>query len=768
VAMLWIMKTTALAAMELGVAAVCGMVLAGTVFGQGSGVGVGAETPKRLIIEHEAYELENGLDVILHVDRSLPQVVVNTWYYVGAKDEPARRSGFAHLFEHLMFMGTDRVPGNQFDVLMETGGGANNASTTLDRTNYFSWGPSNLLPTLLWLDAERLEAVGATMTGEKVRKQQDVVRNEIRQNVENTPYGKAFEYAHRFMFPAGHPYHFNVYGLHDDIEAATAETCRQFFATFYVPSNASLVVAGDFDPKVIKPLIAELFGTLPGGKKAQSVQAKPVELGRVIRTTMVDKVEQPMVMYCYHAPGNYEPGEAELTLATSILTSGASSRLYRRLVLEEQLAVDVSGYYEGAELGSVLRVFVTAKPEADLKVVERIMDEEIAKLAKEGPSEAELSARVREVELGIAQGMQSLLARADRLNEYMYYFGKPDALEEDVARYRGARRAAVASWAGKTMRDDSRLIIWVVPEELKEKYPAGEAMPTWRPEEQEVAGSQEAKGSSFAASARDKRPADLEVGAFEPTKPEVFEVVLDGSNGSQRAKVKLWERSSAPLVSMLLNIEPAGLLVTPGNAGAAALADKMLEEGVLALEGAIAGGASQDGLDGAAWTAAVQGLGARVNFSADHTSFSMRVSGLSSTIAQSSELAARAMYTPRLEEGDFARVKSNHLEELAQGAEDPPTVANRVSAMQFFGMKHPMGWPSVGTEKSAGSVTLESVKKIYGQLLDVDAKNTFYIAGDVSRVKATEMVKRFLELKGASRLTAVKGDRQAWCGANGD
>src|SRR5262245_8057779 len=280
---------------------------------------------------YEKYRLDNGMTVILHVDHRLPIVTINTWYRVGSKDEPRGRSGFAHLFEHLMFMGTQRVPGNDFDVLMENGGGSNNASTSEDRTNYFSQGPASLLPTLLWLDADRLEDLGRTMTQEKLDRQRDIVRNEIRQNVENTPYGRAGELVFRIMFPVGHPYHEAVYGTHQDLEAATIADVKDFFATFYVANNATLVVAGDFDRAQIKPLIAQLFGTLPRGGEVTRRPVPDVGLDRVVRTTVLDRVQLPLVKLTWHSPVAYADGDAELHLLAAILSRGKTSRLYKRL-----------------------------------------------------------------------------------------------------------------------------------------------------------------------------------------------------------------------------------------------------------------------------------------------------------------------------------------------------------------------------------------------------------------------------------------------------
>ena len=212
-------------------------------------------------VQYEKYELPNGMMVILHEDHRLPVATINLWYYVGGKDEVAGKSGFAHLFEHLMFMGTKRVPGGAFDTIMESGGGWNNATTSEDRTNYFSFGPANLLETLLWLDADRLQDLGRNMNQEKLDKQREVVRNERRQSYEDRPYGKAQLRISKLMFPTGHPYHIPVIGTHQDIVAATVDDVKDFFAKYYVPCNASLVVAGDFQPAEIKPAIARLIGS---------------------------------------------------------------------------------------------------------------------------------------------------------------------------------------------------------------------------------------------------------------------------------------------------------------------------------------------------------------------------------------------------------------------------------------------------------------------------------------------------------------------------
>ena len=377
-------------------------------------------------IQYEKYELPNGLTVILHEDHSLPVVAINSWYYVGSKDEAVGRSGFAHLFEHLMFMGTRRVPGGNFDTVMEGGGGWNNATTSEDRTNYYSFGPANLLETLLWLDADRLQDLGGEMTQEKLDKQREVVRNERRQSAENRPYGRAELRLHELMFPPGHPYHISVIGTHEDLVAASVEDVKKFFGRFYVPNNMSLVVAGDFDREQVKPVIEKLFGTLPRGSEPVHRSAEPAGMSGVVRNTMSDNVQFAKVYLAYHSPAFFGPGDAEMDLLAAILSSGISSRLYQKLVYENQLATDVRAYQESMLLGSVFNISATARPGVELARVETAIDEVIDELKRVGPTEDELERHRAGIEFGAVNRLQSLLAKADALNRYSFHFTKPE------------------------------------------------------------------------------------------------------------------------------------------------------------------------------------------------------------------------------------------------------------------------------------------------------------------------------------------------------
>lgn len=641
-------------------------------------------------VKVEKYVLANGMTVILHEDRSLPVATVNTWYRVGAQDEPARRSGFAHLFEHLMFMGTDRVPGSQFDVLMETGGGANNASTDLHRTNYYSWGPSALLPTLLWLDADRLEAVGATMNTMKVDRQRDVVRNELRQSVENAPYGKASEMLWKMMFPAGHPYETGVIGTHEDLEAASVVNVKDFFANFYVPSNASLVVAGDFDSKEIKPLIEKLFGTLPPGaavtrKYVRPTEPMPLKLAGVKRVTALDKVELAKVQYTYHSPVAFGPGDAEMDLAAGVLARGSSSRLYRRLVIDEKLASEVSASQSGYPLGSLFQVEALVKPGTDLDRVEKVMDEELAKFVGEGPSAEELDRQKATVELGLLQSLQSIERKADKLNEYEYYWGEPNSFKRDLERYRSVDGSAVKTWAGKVLTPGARAIVRVLPEK-----------------------------PAKVASGRDERPPAAAAGELSLPAAESFTT----GNG---VKVYSWRRTELPLVAMRLVSRPGagGGGVDPvGKAGLASLAVQMMEEG------------SGD-LDAVRFAEEVQKIGATFGTQSDQEVVGASMTVLKRNVGRGAELFAGAVQRPRMEEKDFERAKRLRLAALEQRREDPRSSAGVVGSRLLFGDGNAYGMPAVGVVSTVSPLTLAEVKSAHARLLRPET-SVLLLAGDLT------------------------------------
>lgn len=428
-------------------------------------------------IPFERYELANGLQVILHEDHSLPQVVVDIWYQVGSKDEAPGRSGFAHLFEHLMFMGTERLPGSGFDQVMEAYGGSNNAWTMEDATNYFEVGPPNLLPTLLWLEADRMEQLGQAMTQEKVDLQRDVVRNERRQSYEDEPYGVAWLEVPEVLFPKGHPYAHTVIGSHEDLQAATLQDVKDFFATWYVPNNASLVVAGDFRPEEVKPLIEKYFGHIPARPLPERPKAEAVTKPQRAEVVVPDQVQFPQANLFWHTPAAYAPGDAEMQLVAALLGEGESSRLYRSVVMGG-LAQDVVVAQMPTALGSVFLVQVTAAPDVPLEKAEAKIAEELARLATEPPSAQEMERLKNQFEYGFLSGLQPLLERATTLNEYDAYTGSPDYLAKDLARFRGATAEGLSKVAAQYLKDDVKARVVVVPEKADAAAAAAPAKET--------------------------------------------------------------------------------------------------------------------------------------------------------------------------------------------------------------------------------------------------------------------------------------------------
>jgi predicted Zn-dependent peptidase len=419
-------------------------------------------------IPFEQYKLDNGLTVVFHVDKSLPQVVVNTWYKVGSGDEVAHRSGFAHLFEHLMFMGTDRLPGNGIDVTMETNGGWNNAFTFEDGTNYYDVGPSNLVGTFLWIEADRMQALGVSMTQEKLDLQREVVRNERRQNYEDRPYGRIEHAYPAMLFPAGHPYDHSAIGSHEDLVAASVGDVKDFFATWYVPNNAILVVAGDFDPAAVKATIASYFGGIPSralpARVLPPAPTVPVELAREVP----DHVDVPQLDLYWHSAAALSDDDARLSLVADLLGAGESSRLYQKLVVTGK-AQDLTVLQYGLGRAGFFQIQATAMEGVSVDELRGIIDAELASLAAQGPTEAEMERLRNQKEFGTLAGLQALQDRALTLAQYAAYTGDPGWLAKDLARFRAAKAADLQAVTKKYLTGGTPAKIVVVPEASEAK-----------------------------------------------------------------------------------------------------------------------------------------------------------------------------------------------------------------------------------------------------------------------------------------------------------
>ncbi|SEU31589.1 M16 family metallopeptidase [Stigmatella erecta] len=423
---------------------------------------------QELAIPYEKYTLPNGLEVLLSVDRKLPIVAVNVWYHVGAYHEVPGRTGFAHLFEHMMFQGSKHVPDDVHIAMLEQLGATDlNGTTNTDRTNYFETVPSNHLETALWLESDRMGYLLDTLSQDKLQTQQEVVKNERRLGTETAPYGIADEKLWHALFPAPHPYHGNVIGSMADLEAATVEDVKEFFRKWYAPSNATLAIVGDFDVEKTKALVEKYFGTLRSAPKPQKPQVAPVKLTREQVIRHEEQVATlPRLSMSWLSPPYLSEGDATADVLGTTLATGKASRLYKRLVLEKQLAQSVSASQQSLGAQSVFSIEVTARPGVSTDTLRKEVDAVLEDVRKNGVTPQEIArARTRygTLFLGGLQSIGGFGGKADVLQSYNHFTGDPDYLEKDLARYQSVTPEQVKRFAQEQLRPDARAVLHAVP-----------------------------------------------------------------------------------------------------------------------------------------------------------------------------------------------------------------------------------------------------------------------------------------------------------------
>ena len=413
-----------------------------------------APTPD-IDIAFERYTLDNGLEVILHRDPATPIVAVNVWYHVGSGDETPGKSGFAHLFEHMMFQGTKHT-GNDvhFPILQQIGASAVNGTTNTDRTNYFETVPAHQIETALWLESDRMGFLLDALTEESFRNQVDVVRNERRQRYDNVPYGKArFEVA-ASLYPEGHPYRYLTIGRHDDLVNASLDDVRGFFKTWYVPNNATLVIAGDFDPADARALVAKWFGDLPAGPEPKRTEVAPPTLAETVRAEVSDDFAKlAQIQRTWIGPRAFSDDTYPLEVLLEVLGADSWGRLSKRLVVQEPLCTFVRAGLDARGHGSELVVMAQLKPGVDRAKVVAIIDEEIAKMLREPITPAELRRVLVNTESAFVWGLEDLAQRADQLQFFNHFTGDPGFAGKYLAKFRAVTPesvlAAAKTWLSK-------------------------------------------------------------------------------------------------------------------------------------------------------------------------------------------------------------------------------------------------------------------------------------------------------------------------------
>src|SRR5690606_29463118 len=403
----------------------------------------------RIDVPYERFRLPNGLTVFLHRDPSVPVIASNIWFHVGSAHERPGRTGFAHLFEHIMFMGSENVPLGKIDEWFEEFGGSPNGSTTRDRTNYMQSFSSNALEMALFIESDRMGHLLGAMSPEVVDAQRSVVMNERRQSYDNRPYGLAHQLLSEELYDAGHPYHWPVIGYMDDLGAASYDDVVHFFRTYYAPNNATLALAGDLDPAEARRLVEKWFGEIPAGAAPPPLDAPAPRLTETKRIALEDRVQLPRLYMAWLTAPAYSEDDAALTALGRLLAGGKNSRLYRRLVYELQIADDVSASQRGGKLAGEFVISATARAGHTLAELERVILEEIERIKAESPESRELERIVNQYEIAFLERLETVAARADQLNAYYFYTGEPNYFNEDLARYRALEPRSLSDAAAR-------------------------------------------------------------------------------------------------------------------------------------------------------------------------------------------------------------------------------------------------------------------------------------------------------------------------------
>ncbi|MCS0660409.1 M16 family metallopeptidase [Massilia terrae] len=659
-------------------------------------------------IDYQKTVLANGLEVILVEDHRLPVVAVNIWYHVGPANEAPGLTGFAHLFEHMMFAQTRHVPRGMADSLLEGAGATDsNGSTDFDRTNYFDTAPSNQLELALWVHADRMGYLLDVLDQAALSNQQDVVRNERRQNIEDRPYGIVEEALYHTLFPKEHPYYADVMGSHADIQGAKLADVREFFRRYYGPNNASVVIAGDIDKAKTLALVRKYFGSF---KRSEPVARRTVATPAITserRVTVPDRIELPRVFIGWLTPPAYQPGDAELDVLAQILAGGKSSRLYKTLVYDRQIAQEVNASQNSYALASTFVVDVTARPGQSLHDIEAAVDAELAALRDNGPTEREIERARNTIETRLVAQVQKLGGEglANLVNRYNQYTGDPGYLQKDLERVRRVSAADVQRAARQYLQRNARAVVEGVPG--KQQLPPD--VPAPPPSKQKAAP---VAGINRDEAWRYKAPKAGPAPRFTPPKANSFQL----ANG---LTVIHYYNPALPLVAARLVVR-SGTDANPADLpGLADFTATTLDEGTATRS-------APQLADEIAQLGASFGSGSTADASA------VSLFALKSNFARGFEILADVALRPAFPTAEVERQRASRLAELAQQRDEPELVAAVAASGALYGADHPYGYGRLGTEPAIRAVTRDDLLDFWRRHY-VPANAALVVAGDITR-----------------------------------
>jgi zinc protease len=651
-------------------------------------------------IEFEKFTLPNGLQVILHVDRKLPIVHVNEWFHVGSKNEKPGRTGFAHLFEHMMFQGSKDADGGYWEFAEKAGAnvreGGVNGTTNSDRTNYFITVPSSNLENVLWLESDRLATLIDVTNQKKLDNQRDVVKNERRQGLENQPYGRAFSLLFGAVFPAGHPYNWPVIGSQEDLTAAALDDVKDFFRQYYAPNNLSLVIAGDFDPAQAKQLVQKYFGDIPPGPPLDRPSAWVPTLNGERVVEVNDHVGLERVYLAWPTPPYFAADDAALDITARILTDGLSSRLNKVLVYDQQLATAVASFNATAEIASMFVVQATARPGVPLSTIEPIVAREISRLAQEGPTPAELERAKTKQESEFISGLERIGGfggKADVLNQYNTFLGDPGKIEADLARYRSLTPANIQHAVSKWIDTPNRAVIRFHPDGSKRPANAMTLDRTHMPP------------------LGDDRPFVAPV-VHSSKLANGLEVIVVERHDLPKANVRIITRAGAA-GDPVDKLGVANLTVATIDLGTPTRKALEIEDALGSLGTELAGAPGREG--------------AALSFDV-----------LTRNLAPAMDIVADVVQHPTFPQEEFAREKKRVLDQLAQIEKNGTALAQRIQPMLAFGPTHPYGRPITGLKSTVEAITREDLVQFH-QARWKPGSTALIIAGDITMADATAL-----------------------------
>ncbi len=669
-------------------------------------------------ITFEKYTLPNGLEVIVSQDHRLPLVAVNLWYHVGPANEEPGRTGFAHLFEHLMFQGSKHTPpDSHFQMLEAAGAHGINGTTDFDRTNYFETVPSNRLDLALWIESDRMGYLLDTIDEKAFANQQDVVRNERRQTTENRPYGIAEEALVHMLYPKGHPYYGSVIGSHADIQAARLDDAKQFFKRYYAPNNASLSIVGDIDPAQAKQMVEKYFGGLKRGAPVPPIKAETPKITAEHRLVVSDRIELPRVYMAWLTSSIFKPGDADAEITAAILGGGRASRLYQKLVYEKQIAQDVRGDQQSLILGSQFTITATARPGHTPEELEQAINVELDALRAKAPETREIDQARNTIETRIVTRLETLGGFggvADRLNLYNHYLGTPDFLQKDIERYRAVTPATISAFVRQQLQPSGRVVVHTV----KGNPDFGAPVPT--PAAPTTAGAG-AESVNADEAWRNDVPQPGPAKALQVATPETAQL----ANG---LTLILSPRKGLPVVAANLVVRTgsdANPVETPGLAN---FTVSMLDQGTVAR------GAVQIANE-------IAQLGATVGTNSSMDASIVTARSLKKNFPAALELAADVTLHPSFPAAEIERQRSSRLGQLAQQRENAGVLAGRIVASALYGDRHPYGYTEIGTEASVRGVMRDAMLTFWKQNF-VPNNAALVVAGDITMAELRPLAEK--------------------------